>query len=90
MYQQCCDALLNMSRVKALQQQLLDSGVAECVKQYEQSDDLKLADAAKGVLLSLKKLKEATEDKAPDINSDNLANLYYDVFLSHKRTEAKV
>ena len=78
-----------MSCVKTLHAELLESGLVEVVQQYEKSDDMRLADAAKGVLLTLKKLKDAAAEQAAAANEGDFADVHFDVFLSHKRTEAK-
>ncbi len=71
-----------MSLVKDLHPKLLSLNVVEVVRQFENSADMRLADASKGVLLALQPPKST-----PLAGTEEAC--VYDCFLSHKRTEAK-
>ncbi|GIL72604.1 hypothetical protein Vretifemale_2947 [Volvox reticuliferus] len=87
----CLLALANMSIYAELRKPLQDAGVVKVVTQLENSPDLRIADSAKTVLLNLSKLHDDAATKAHAAltgGADDFKHKY-EVFLSHKRTDAK-
>ncbi|PNH11286.1 hypothetical protein TSOC_001876 [Tetrabaena socialis] len=90
-YVQCCHALANLAHVKKLQPVILELDVVEVVQRFEADTEVRLADAAKGVLLTLSKVKDTAVLAAAAAmqGTDQDFAQCYDVFLSHKRTDSK-
>ena len=81
-------ALLNFSFVKSLRQSMIDIGVVTAIESLSASKDLRIADAAAGVLRNLEgKGDDAMDQVSASIHDAKAAK--FDVFLSHKRTDAK-
>ena len=102
--QHLCRALCNFTFVHSLLPTLHAAGVAAAVEPFAASADDKTANAAKGALLALGKLRDATAQVAADKAECGAAAVsdvraaggalagaapHFNVFLSHKRTDAK-
>ncbi|KAG2449069.1 hypothetical protein HYH02_005818 [Chlamydomonas schloesseri] len=89
---QACRAIANMAGVSSLKGRMQQKKeIAKAAQAYEVSEDLRVQDAAKGALLQLGALKDASVLAANSaLSGDNRDyNQKYDVFLSHKRTDSK-
>lgn len=102
--QHVCRALCNFAYVDGLLPKLHAAGVAAAVQPFAASADSMTADAAKGVLLALGELRDTSAQVASDKAESGAAAVsdvraaggalaaaapHFDVFLSHKRTDAK-
>lgn len=103
-HQHVCRALRNFTYVESLLPLLRDAGVVAAVKPYAASSDDMTADAAKGVLLAFGELQDAAAQGAANAAESSTAAMSdvraaggipssalprFNVFLSHKRTDAK-
>ncbi|PNW82296.1 hypothetical protein CHLRE_06g278186v5 [Chlamydomonas reinhardtii] len=84
-------ALLNFSMHTAVHPLLHKAGAVEVLAGFEAAADLRVADAARGCLLNLQQLGDAAATAAAGALTGDEADLSveYDVFLSHKRSDAK-
>uniref|UniRef100_A0A7S3QWI4 TIR domain-containing protein n=2 Tax=Dunaliella tertiolecta TaxID=3047 RepID=A0A7S3QWI4_DUNTE len=83
-----CQAMLNLtSNLPHLHASLIKAGVPDAVRLHVEHTDARVVDAARGVLLQLNMLGDSVAQEALESGErDNQQE--YDVFLSHKRSDA--
>jgi hypothetical protein len=79
--------LLNFSYVKSLRPLMVQMGVAEALKPHLSHADLRIADAASGCVRNLEGKDDGLDSVTAAISCPS--DPKFDVFLSHKRTDAK-
>ncbi|KAF5831870.1 armadillo-type protein [Dunaliella salina] len=84
-----CEAFLLLCNMPHLRKNLTKAGVPDAVQMFVESPDIKTQDAAKGCLLQLGVLDDEAATQANQALDSSDVGKTYDVFLSHKRTDAK-
>mmetsp|Transcript_3735 Transcript_3735/g.10146 ORF Transcript_3735/g.10146 Transcript_3735/m.10146 type:complete len:515 (-) Transcript_3735:1905-3449(-) len=84
-----CSALYSLCSMQHLRKNLTKAGVPDAVRMYVESPNVKTQDAAKGCLLQLGVLDDEAATQANQVLDSSDTGKTYDVFLSHKRTDAK-
>lgn len=97
-------ALFNCTHTPALHEQLKEAGVVAALQPFTESKDARVQDAARGCLLELGALRDSVAEAAllqSAVQGSEAApggasgppgsrpQIQYEVFLSHKRTDAK-
>ncbi|KAF5833528.1 hypothetical protein DUNSADRAFT_10142 [Dunaliella salina] len=87
-----CRALLNLCGLSFLHTTLLKAGVPDAIKKFAEHPDVRIQDTAKGCLLQLGQLEDQKAQAANSLleqGAGEPGEFTYDVFLSHKRSDAK-